>query len=64
MKLQLNDEKTLVDPWSHINTFEGWTVLAETIVLAPFVGNLTKVKIPPEIKPPLALHLLEDIEPN
>ena len=33
MKLQLNDEKTCVDPWSHIDTFEGWTVLTETIVL-------------------------------
>ena len=33
MKLQLNDEKTHVDPWSHIDTFEGWTVLTETIVL-------------------------------
>ena len=33
MKLQLNDEKTRVDPWSHIDTFEGWTVLTETIVL-------------------------------
>ena len=32
MKLQLNDEKTRVDPWSHIDTFEGWTVLTETIV--------------------------------
>ena len=32
--------------------------------LVPFVGNLTKVKIPSEIKPPLALHFLEDIEPN
>ena len=35
MKLQLNDEKTCVDPWSHIDTFEGWTVLTETIVLFP-----------------------------
>jgi hypothetical protein len=33
MKLQLNDEKVCVDPWSHIDTFEGWTVLTETIVL-------------------------------
>ena len=33
MKLQLNDEKTRVDPWSHIDTFEGWTVLTETIVI-------------------------------
>ena len=38
MKLQLNDEKTRVDPWSHIDTFEGWTVLTETIV----VGTLMK----------------------
>ena len=27
---------------------------------APCFGNLTKVKIPSEIKPPLALHFLED----
>ena len=33
MKLQLNEEKTHVDPWSHIDTFEGWTVLTGTIVL-------------------------------
>ena len=33
MKLYLNDEKTCVDPWSHIATFEGWTVLTETIVI-------------------------------
>ena len=33
MKLQLNDEKTCVDPCSHIGTFEGWTVLTETIVV-------------------------------
>ena len=33
MKLQLNDEKTCVDPWSHIDTFEGWTVVTETIVI-------------------------------
>ena len=33
MKLQLNDGKTRVDPWSHIDTFEGWTVLTKTIVL-------------------------------
>ena len=34
MKQQLNDEKTCVDPWSHIDTFEGWTVLTETIVIS------------------------------
>ena len=32
-----------VDQWSHIDTFEGWTVLTETIVLSerldiPYVG--------------------------
>ena len=33
IKLQLYDEKTCVDPWSHIDTFEGWSVLTETIVI-------------------------------
>ena len=34
MELQLKDEKTRVDPLSHIDTFEGLTVLTETIVIA------------------------------
>ena len=29
----MHDEKTLVDPWSHIDTFEGWTVMTETVVV-------------------------------
>ena len=41
MKLQLNDEKTCVDPWSHIYTFEGWTVLTETIVLGTILKALS-----------------------
>ena len=41
MKLQLIDEKTRVDPWSHIGTFEGWTVLTETIVIFYNLQNRT-----------------------
>ena len=46
MKLQLNDEKTCVDPWSHIDTFEGWTLLTETIVihkLLDLANRITKI---------------------
>jgi hypothetical protein len=36
---QLPDEKTRVDPWSHIDTFEGWTVLTKTIVVVTQLKN-------------------------
>ena len=42
MKLQLNDEKNCVDPWSHIDTFEGWSVLPETIVVEGWGFSLTQ----------------------
>ena len=48
MKLQLNDEKTRVDPWSHIDTFEGWTVLTETIVL---YSKFNLIKCAPILSP-------------
>ena len=45
---QLPDEKTRVDPWSHIDTFEGWTVLTETIVLPWTIGKSVGSKPPVE----------------
>ena len=41
----MNDEKTHVDPWSHTDTFEGWTVLTETIVLGPFDEFQSKISM-------------------
>ena len=42
MKLQLNDEKTRVDPWSHIDTFEGWTVMTIDHCVSKHQGTVDK----------------------